>query len=266
MVSKASARIVIDTLSQTSEIFSVRERNDGNLIISFRRPDEMGDPLVDVYSKVLDVRISIHVSPASTGHTFVHHIRQADGTYSKFYAKVEPSHGRFIWPLLGSSSADLSQARYLAPPVDGERRISLGKYNPQFGTLLYFVIITNAGLPMRAPHQLNSQQIDFAAFSVHVFWGFLQAPSFHQGNIIHMVQGWTIEHPQGQSSHKVIEFAPTWNRGQLASLLKKLSTQFILVHEAKLTRYLVAQGANANEIQLDQLRGITRSPLMLDED
>lgn len=109
-------------------------------------------------------------------------MRLSDGTYDKAYAKIYPVNGRIIWVSYACYMPDMSNPRYLTKKENSEEIINMGDYSPKRSGLVFYVVISTAGLTVKPPIGFNDRLVKFTNFNITLFWCFHYAPSLNAGN------------------------------------------------------------------------------------
>lgn len=178
---KAKTRFVVRTGDQLSELFSVRETTQGDLVVLYKRPDQVGPGYK--FDDLREWRVSAHLSPNSPGFTFVSHF-VFDDRQEKIYAHYLPRHGKVFAPVCAMACCDMSQERYRSQPSAKDRIVEVGSYNPALATFTFFLVISTGQASLDGFTPLNCSEYQFRHFRVSVLWAYQYLPSFHQGSIL----------------------------------------------------------------------------------
>ena len=184
-MAKPKTRVVISVNDVPRELFSISESVGGDLTLLEKKSDQLGETL-GPFTGLTELRYTAHNSPKSSlGNSFIQHISQSDGTSIDNACFVLRRENELIWMLYGSRCSSREYERYISTPKAKDVTISLGSYNPRFGTLIYFVIITSKDLDRSdfSFQQCSVAWIDFSKFSVGIVYTFLMAPSLNQGQV-----------------------------------------------------------------------------------
>jgi hypothetical protein len=263
-MARPKTRFVIEAGQQLSELFSVWERPNGDLMIVPKKVDQLGEGVVDLYDDLKEHRVSVHVSPSSPGITIVQHAYFTNGNLAKSYAFILPKNSRFLWQIYGFSAADLEQNRYKCIPKANDQLKILGSYQPKNSVLIYFVIISTSGTWNKPPFVLNEIKAEFSKFDVTVYWGYIASTSFHQGHIIFPATARTTEYGGTKREYRNSDGFKSLTRGELKHALDYQMEHFINLHQMKLIRFLKSFPEYNNEFEkeLSDIRMIMKHPLL----
>jgi hypothetical protein len=260
-MTKLRTRFVIGVGEQVSELFSVRERPYGDLVVIFNNSYQHGDAVANTYTDTLEHRVSVHVSPNSAGNTVVQHLRLADGSYRKVYAFILPRNGRLLWPLLMASCQNLAPEHYKSEPREGDIKISMGAYDPRYNVLIYFILVTAPPeFSIRAPFGMNYVKATFSNFSVMAYWAFMASPSTHQGDVLVPSTAWSLEEGVNKSEYKLASPAIAKTRGEIEHLTRRVIDQYVENQYVRLKHIFASKGDVFPEHHLDMMRMILRDP------
>ena len=254
-------RFVIQAEGQLSELFSVRERTNGDLVVLGKKSNQIGSGIADKYWAVEELRMSIHVSPNSPGTTIVQHVRLAN-SYSRIYAFVTPRDRQLTWLLFAALCQDLSAAHYETQSRQSDATVSLGAYRPRFSALIYFVVLTSAGGIISPPHGFNVITSKFRVFDLHVIWAYLPAPSIHQGEYFISATSLTLESDDLKHERRLQVKGEGHSRGELRSLIKDVVNQMVRMHTFKLQRLFASEGATLPPGALEVMTHVLRDPVL----
>jgi len=173
---KKKTRIVVQTSSQISEIISIRERTNGDLILMPRMAEAMngetfGDTPPDEY------RISVHQERDWGGHTFLQHLRTKDGFYRRWYANVKRMDGNLLWPIMTSVCSNIGIPRYAMKSHQKDEIVNIGTYNTAYDTLFYSLIVASPGYAADHKFSRNQIRISFSKFDIILIWHYAAVPS-----------------------------------------------------------------------------------------
>jgi hypothetical protein len=263
-MSKRKTRFTIETPTQVSELFSVRERSNGDLVLLLKMSNQVGDGHADTYDDLAENRISAHVSPNSQGRTFIHHVKTSED-YTRHYANVVPNGGSTAWPLIAVICADLERPHYASDPASRDTRHSLGFYNPRFSVLCYFVVISDRDQKIRPIQNMQSITVSFSVFSLHVSWAYLMGTSFHQGNIYFNANAISNESHDGQFNYSKAPSTISRSRGELVNWVRKTCAHMSASHCMKLERVFRNEGQALDPQFKEAARTFLHSPIIPDE-
>jgi len=174
-MAKAKTRFVIDVDGVDRQLFSVRERGHGDLVLLINGPS------VNAFSPedretVIERHISVHRSPSSPTFTMNHTLITDGRGKTSRVASVLPSESGLVWPLIGNLAFPMRDPRFVLRARNGDRVVRLGKYNPTGNTLLYFIIVadpTGAARFVPFKNSMRSARADFEHFTIFVLWAYI---------------------------------------------------------------------------------------------
>lgn len=257
---KTRLAVTVDRVDR--ELFSVLDKKNGDLMITVKSAEEFELGHSNTFVGVKQHRFSVHTSPQSPGNTLTCTTEDVDGIVVKTSAFALPSRQGLCWPLFALLCPSLRADRYLVKPRAGDRMRVIDRYNPDRGTLVYFVIITSKQLVTLRPDKrcFSTHVIQCTNFCVHVWHTFLTAPSINQGGYALFVtsppqiDGVAIDAP-------FIPNAPSFTapalRDEMARALQLLGSD----HHRRTVRHVTADGLRV-PMGADRLFGqCTRRPL-----
>lgn len=181
---KPKTSVTVTQNGALRELFSIRERANGDLLIAIRHADHTEIEGQDV--ETLSQKYSVHRSPNSPGFT----VKQTlSFTGNKNMTSVQfrlPGRDGLVALLFGLTVQDMSDPKYTYMPRPKDRIIKLYDDETGNGTLFYFVMIlaTEGNFPART--KLHTSQIVFRYFTVVVLSGFFPIPAAKGSHAVHL--------------------------------------------------------------------------------
>lgn len=177
----AKTRIVIRAGKDEIELFSLRERADGDLVILGNLTAEVEPVPGEGYVPVSQNRFSIHTSEDLLGFTIKHTLTLSDGQTISSASFIRSLNKQLTWIVLGKRYP-LHSSKSVVEPKKNDRVFCINSYNPETHSLLLFLSVTAAGQNMKfSQRNINYSQIGFRRFIVHFAHFFIPCPAFHQG-------------------------------------------------------------------------------------
>jgi hypothetical protein len=238
MASKKT-RFVITVDEIFREILSVEEMADGSLLLFPKRSEQYGSGQDHLYKDAKEVRISVHPSKESNDGGFLlkMHNKWQDNDYFKGYAYVMPRFGRYLWPIYGCTSPDLSRPRYILKKLN-DKLIDMGIYKPNQTTLIYMLVVTSKNVRPEKLLKMNVASAQFSNFDLHIHYAFVAYPSIHQGEVAFTATSWTIETQSETIERRVKERYQSLRRGELERFFADSINRLAGQHALKLVNYL----------------------------
>jgi hypothetical protein len=244
-VSKSAARtrFTIRTQEQISELFSIRERASGDLIIIPKHATEFEENSISgIVSNIVEDRVSIHVSPNSTSNLFIFHSSLTNKISRSIYTTVSPRHGRLVWPLAFYATSDLSSPTFKCNFKPNDHKIDLGFYNPHTAMLCYFIVISHKSQDIMSFRDFNTAAVDFSYFRITLFWTFSKTKSLHQASMLYpMTHALTISQ-EGQIRQRFVESQSSLERAEFIHSCRRAISHLIEQHIIKTHRYRAPRG------------------------
>jgi len=234
LAAQAKTRFVIMVDDARRELLSVREMpNSRSLTIAPRRGLQAGGEAFGPYANLVGQHFSVHSSLRTDGYTITQTVELAGGRRRKTSAFVRPQGQMFLWPIYGLRSPTLRAEHYKKTPHSKDDVVELGSFNPDFSTLLHFLVVTGKTttpsiLPM-PPFNLTVR--NFEAFDVLLFHTFMHSPSIQQGSFAAFVTSsgtWGKESPAFQIEGGAWSFSPSGLRTILHQGLEHLAMKHAL--------------------------------------
>lgn len=221
-MSKAKTRFTIAVNGKARELFSVRQLNNGDLLIICRTGvNHEGNDGTD-HPQQTD-RISVHHSPASTGTTIKSTIKLESGATIPRHAFIRNSKDHLIWPLRFSRSQDLSHERYIAQARPADTLVDLGTYHPEWSTLMHALVVARPSSPLPHSPAFSFHQHNFREFKLGIYTAYMLIPSFNTGDFTFPM-----------TTSKPLDGIPIWQPGgadslQWPALATLIGRQFVIL-------------------------------------
>ena len=187
LASKSTLRVTINCDGTEELLFTIKEikspGNDGGLLIYAPRSGYYEDGFSGILERTREVRMSVHASPSTLGHTIIDHIKigSDDPALDRYKAAayVELNNDCPFWllssivPGLPISSTTSFQSR------KGEMKASLGT-SKLTNTLAIQIWLSRIEIPF---FETNSNYVhhDFSIFRITIAWDKLIVPPMHEG-------------------------------------------------------------------------------------
>nr|WP_315051383.1 hypothetical protein [uncultured Brevundimonas sp.] len=178
MGSKPLTRITVSSMGSPRELFKVRERKDGDLLISYRnygriKLDDGAPPFIAHTEVIKESHYSVHFSPRSKGVTLKHSMETPDRP-TDWAATVMPFEEDSVFPLFVRRHAQMREPIFSVSPKTKDRVIECGYVNGRLVTLVSAVLISgkNYNLSDDFSPRLHFHSVEFREFSLHVGLGF----------------------------------------------------------------------------------------------
>ena len=182
---KPKTRVAVQADGSMRELFSVRERSDGYLLLIEKASNQYG-LAPEGYADALGFRTSIHPSPKSElgGFTIKNTLKLATGETRDTAAFVVPVGSELIWPLMACRAPDLTPDHYQLVANPRDTLITLPAFHTRSANLIYVIVLTDANtvLTDEADYSKHGFTARFRLFNLSVFYMFMNAPSFKQGD------------------------------------------------------------------------------------
>jgi len=230
MGTKPKTRFTVIVGEQPHELFSIRERTNGDLLITRRHGSHFES--VEGPTRILGQRLSVHRSllSASGGYTIKQTLllagdRQLDGAQFRC-----PSLGRFAAVMFSATCPDLRNGKYLMKARNKDRVTSIGERGVGNDTAFYHVIVSDYPI---SPEILGTTRMTvrttiFKHFIITTMAGAFAVPAIPQCDLLHLFTS-------------RIRSDPNEPPEQLAVRLESFSPQDI-VDYAKLATTMLANG------------------------
>lgn len=247
-------RFTILAGEQESELFSVRETSQSDLIILFKKNEQFGTPAGEKFRDLAESRMTVHTSPNSPGFIINYHVGLSDGGTKLASTYIRPRHDTLRWPLISVLAPNLSLARYKTKPKANDESYSIGQYHPETGTLIYALIVGDKRHEFSIK-EFNSRYYDFDQFRLYVFWIFSLLPSNHQG---HVAVPSSAEISENGKKGKILNHdARTPRLRQIGEYMTGMINALADAHAKRVVRWLRSGGVDTSEnfiADLDQLK------------
>lgn len=229
-------RFTIRVGEQQSELFSVRETTQGDLIIILKADEQLAhSPMSQEFHDITESRFTIHNSPNSEGTTINYHSSFEVDPKRSTSTFMRPRHGRLRWPIHHVLCTDLSGTYYASKPRISDEIISIDAYNPNYCSLVYHIVITMPGDHFQLP-SYNTCRKEFINFVVHIFWSFNGIPSFHQGAFLGLS---TTEPSIGDEKGRIlVHNARSFRLLRLRQFLQAAGAKLGIDHAARVLRWI----------------------------
>lgn len=235
-------RVVITIDEIYRQLFSIEEKNNGDLLIGIKSCLELNEENCTPYKKVLGQKYSIHCSPNSPSFTFKQTINYEDGSNEFTYMSILPKNDSFYSPIFSVLSPRLDDARYLAKIRKKDEIITLPKYHPNSRTLAYILIISSADTKnIHIPGSPFSRKILlFKNFNVHIWHTLLQAPSMQQGETVVLATSSKVKDGASVGDIRIKDYF--LEDDQFKNLINYTLNRFKLTYAMKSVQYLKSNG------------------------
>lgn len=193
MASKSHLRVSVKTGNQTSRLFSLSERENGDLVINIKSANLIRDPGTKANlsaPKIINQKYSIHCSNRSEENinAIVHRIELDNGeeiTTSNYTKALKQTN--WYAAIYSARSPNLSIERYKIDPCERET-IVLSEYDSSKLSFYYMVCVCNYDAEkFRLQKDIAYKYIDFTHFRVLVLWCFQMMPSHSSGSKSHFM-------------------------------------------------------------------------------
>ena len=182
---KALTRFYVRHSGFNAELFAVRERSDGDLILkhcsvfherTLFRPSDSDRSLEDRYS--------VHVSPKTDGHTITHtKIMERHPSHRNMWF-VTCKRGAFLTKIYSRRHTSLIERLFKMPESAKDRQVCVAEFDVTKSTLVTHVFVgARNGVQLDKiglPWDVVSHQ--FRLFTLYVVKGFIPYPSLEQGD------------------------------------------------------------------------------------
>jgi len=187
MASKSDMRVCVSVGKQISRLFSVKERENGDLVINMRSAEfyrEAGNILSDEDPKITNQKYSVHCSKNSKEqiNAIVHRIKFSNGkeTSTSNYTKALKQTNKYA-AIYAARAPDLSIEKYRVNP-DERKHLLISSFESKMGTLYYMISVCNHESEMVAEgNDYLVKYIPFTHFKLAIIWSFSPIPSHSSG-------------------------------------------------------------------------------------
>lgn len=185
MGTKSKTRVVVSVDGVDRELFSIRERRGGDLLVAVKHGMEFDFGLGENYQPIYEQRFSVHRSPLSPGFTLKQTLMAGMNTHTTA-AWVLPGREGLRWPIFGMRCPTLAKERYVSGIRAKDTPVRLPSYNPLQYTLAYMLVVTSCGAPDPRTFENPTASITIRCgdFDLHVWYLYMAAPSLEQGDIL----------------------------------------------------------------------------------
>lgn len=193
MASKSQLRVCVKTGNQTSRLFSISERQNGDLVINIKSATSMrdfGSIESSFQPNIVNQKYSIHCSNQSEKNinAIVHRIKLDNGEEitTQNYTKALKQNNKYV-VIYSARSPNLSNERY---KIDSEERktITLSEYDSKKLSFYYMVSICNYKTKeIKSKKDFSCKYIKFTNFKVLIMWSFQTIPSHSSGTKCHFL-------------------------------------------------------------------------------
>jgi len=180
---KSKTRVFVEIDRAPVELFSIRERSNGELNITQRVPDTV--VLTEDDKRLIhEQHMSVHRTNDSRDTTITFKQLFTDGSQISDVAHIHNTCSYLLWPLFGNQ-VGVSDATFMRSPPDRARDslISIGAYQSKMATLYYTVFICRHDLLLPVPLGAKAHWIKLRDFTILVLSGFINIPSPKRGNL-----------------------------------------------------------------------------------
>lgn len=188
-MAKAKTRVGVMLDGHLRELFSVRELNNGDLLIILKTAAKFEQ--APTSQPISCQRYSVHRSQNSDppGRLLKQTVRLEDGTQietAQFRHLVE---GRFLALIFSRACPSLEPDRYRMKPHQRDRVVSLYEGDIGYATLFYTIIVDDGSTDLRSFGETNlrATRISFEHFDIVVMSGFFMVPAIGEGDLIHLM-------------------------------------------------------------------------------
>lgn len=192
MSKKKNIRVCMKANNKICKLFSIVERNDGDLVISLNSAENfrVGYKKNNVSQpQITHQKYSVHCSNQSQTNINVlkHQLKfdKGEEKVTQHFTKAIKQTNKFA-PLFGARAPDLFNVRYEA--VEDEKNIVLANFNTKKATPFYLVSVCNKKAPPPTYFKdYNFQYIKFSQFNLLILWSFINLPSHDTGFKLHFL-------------------------------------------------------------------------------
>lgn len=244
MASSSDFRICIDVGNSPRTLLSVRvieKKKTVYLILKrarkfrdFRYSSEEAGKTPEHSALTLTQKYTIHPSNHLEFENYIHHTLQIEGRSQPFetaqYTKAIKSGDRFAM-LYARRAPNLQHSTYESG-ASGAKILSIGSYEPLYGTLCYSVVVGAASCRFPSiielgmePSPLNIWQHVFGNINIAIIFSFISLPSDSTGALVHLM------------SVDPVTLRGEWQTG-MQKFVDGLHPLHVLVHSLKYFQYL----------------------------
>lgn len=184
MPKKPKSRFVVNINGTLRELFSVREHEDGSLLLNSGTPKnwENSDGTLTEFK---EQHYSIHKTK-TRDTTITQKTTLADGSHHSNVAYLHNTDNFFLWPVYSRRVPLFLPATRVLKARTNDNVIELGTYNPECTNLLYSVWVarSNYKFDKLMISDINYRVARFSEFLVFVLPVFLNVPAIDQGDVV----------------------------------------------------------------------------------
>jgi hypothetical protein len=174
------ARFVIKVHGIDRQVIAVSESTRGDLSV-IPYVGSTSDHPIGVF-ETDTTKISVHISPSSTGYTIKHYTRYSNGEHVDQAIFIEDGKANFFWPLESRFVSNRDLERYIRQPTAKDTVIGMGAYDPAFSTLAHCTLVADAGRTIPSTIMgLNVYTHRFSVFQIAIITFFVPLPSTRSG-------------------------------------------------------------------------------------
>ncbi|MDB5575745.1 MAG: hypothetical protein JWR80_921 [Bradyrhizobium sp.] len=172
-------RLAVTANGQRSELLSVRELKNGDLVFALKRA-----PYGDRTAPPKSFYSSAHVSPGIDGHTFTITVELADETRIRNYQQVHRASDPFAHLLWSRRFPNLDHPAFAMKAKASDRVIEIGTFDTNYNNLVIHALVTAPKAIFLATGKWGVVPLRFEHFTVSIVYGFMQLPAYEQGDIV----------------------------------------------------------------------------------
>jgi hypothetical protein len=241
-MANSKVRFTVSALGFRTQIVSVEERANGDLLIFPYQGEQIGDSPFDLSSHI-DLKISVHRSLDSSGCTLKRTHKTGRGL-EEVSVVIESYDDKICFPIFARLCPNLINPQRKFKPDKKDKIIDIGYYNP-FETTLMFLIAVMEGSVNPAPSIFENKACfsqTFSHFTIAIYPWTMPVRSTQSGTTMNFDHGrsrWNGEPITGLTLR-----APS---GSLQDVIEM--TDLVIPHlRAKMAQFLVANGCTSDDL------------------
>lgn len=180
-------RFVCTLPNQDSELFSIKKRNNGGLILSIKyAPHYMSDEIYPESSKIVNQKYSIHPSNNGTAAT-IHHTIKFDNNQELDSCTFQRDALNLCAPLFVKICGRLNSPLYGANIKAGDKVVSLAKIGDPCTIFIFGTMVSGKNISLDAKDfpGLSFCSENLGELQLNIIFGHILVPAIGQGTLTH---------------------------------------------------------------------------------